>query len=47
MCLDDVVEHVNDAKAVEELVRTWERELGKESPILYFKQACDHRWYDP
>ena len=39
LCLDDVVEHANDAKAVEELVRTWERELGKDSPIRYLKQV--------
>ena len=39
LCLDDELVHKNDAVAVEELIQTWERDLGKASPVRYFKQV--------
>ena len=39
LCLDsDALAHKNDTIAVEELVRTWETDMGSDSPIMYFKQ---------
>ena len=31
--------HKNDANAVSELVNTWNRDLGDDSPVCYFKQV--------
>ena len=31
----------NDASAVEELLKTWETDLGEDSPVVYFKQFGD------
>ena len=31
----------NDASAVEELLKTWETDLGEDSPVVYFKQVGD------
>lgn len=31
--------HTNDATAVEELLMTWERDMGADSPVVYFKQV--------
>ena len=35
----DLLAHKNDATAVSELVNTWNRDLGEDSPIRYFKQV--------
>ena len=35
----DALRHNVDARAVEELVRTWERDMGEDSPVVYFKQV--------
>ena len=40
LCLEpDALVNKNDALAVEELVKTWQHELGEESPVRYFKQV--------
>ena len=40
LCMDpDMLAHMNDATAVVELLATWARELGKDSPMRYFKQV--------
>jgi len=41
LCLGstDLLAHTNDADAVSELVNTWKRDLGDDSPVRYFKQV--------
>ena len=41
LCLDStsLLAHKNDATAVAELVNTWNRDLGDDSPVRYFKQV--------
>ena len=35
----EALAHVRDSIAVEELLRTWERDMGDDSPVVYFKQV--------
>ena len=41
LCLDStsLFSHKNDATAVSELVNAWNRDLGDDSPVRYFKQV--------
>ena len=41
LCLDStsLLSHKNDATAVSELVNAWNRDLGDDSPVRYFKQV--------